>query len=273
MLSRRLLSVVVLLSFTLPAFSQAPWQFRWQKGLALTYKIKHATSVVEIVETSKNTSESNLDLVNRWQVGDIDAKGIATLTLTLVSMRNEQKRPDGSTLLFDSQNPEKSTPELREQLSKYIGKTIAVVHMDGCGRVLEVKQGSASSFEAEPPFLVVFPVAKAAVGQAWRRQYNLVLDPPFGTGEKFEAEQRYDCKKIEAGKATIGVATNFKTMPDNMRERIPLLQKTAQGELVFDVEAGKLIAAQLRIDKTIEEHQGKGSSYHFKSEYSRQLVE
>jgi hypothetical protein len=121
--------------------------------------------------------------------------------------------------------------------------------------------------------MVVFPDAKAAVGQAWRRQFNLVLDPPFGTGEKFEAEQRYDCKKIDDGKATLGIATNFKTMPDNMRERIPLMQKDVQGELVFDLARGRLVSARLNIDKTIENHNGKGSSYQFKSEYSRQLAE
>jgi hypothetical protein len=273
MFTRFLLSVVIVLSAALPSLAQTSWQFRWQKGLVLTYKIKHVTSVVEIVGTSKNSSNSNLDLVNRWKVSDIDAKGVSTLTLTLVSMRNEQKRGDGSTLLFDSQNPQKSTPELREQMSKFIGQTLAIARIDGHGRVVEVKQGSAASFEAEPPFVVVFPAAKAEAGQAWRRQFNVVLDPPFGTGEKFEAEQRYDCKKIEAGKATLGMATNFKTMPDNVRERIPLLQKSPQGELVFDLAAGKLISAQLNIDKTIENHQGKGSSYQFKSQYTRQLVE
>jgi hypothetical protein len=204
---------------------------------------------------------------------DLDGKGMATLSLTLVSMRNEQKRANGETLVFDSENPDKSTPDLNKQMSKYIGQTVAIVRMDGFGRVLEVKQGSAASFEAEAPFLVVFPDAKAAAGQAWRRQFNLVLDPPYGTGEKFEAEQRYDCKKIDAGMATMGVTTHFKTMPDNMRERIPLVQKDVQGEVIFDINAGRLISAQLNIDKTVENHQGKGSSYHFKSQYTRQLVD
>src|SRR5260370_42084761 len=90
-----LLSAVIVLSAALPSLAQTPWQFRWQKGLVLTYKIKHVTSVVEIVGTSKNSSNSNLDLVNRWMVSDIDAKGVSPPTLALVSMRNEQKRGDG----------------------------------------------------------------------------------------------------------------------------------------------------------------------------------
>ena len=49
---------------------------------------------------------------------------------------------NGDTLLFDSQNLDKSTPELREQMKKYIGSTLAIVRVDGHGRVHEVKQGS-----------------------------------------------------------------------------------------------------------------------------------
>ncbi len=273
MFTRCLLSAALFLPAVSPVFAQGAWQFRWQKGQTLTYKIKHVTSVVEIVGNTKNATQSSLDLVNRWQVGEFDANGVATMSLTLVSMRNEQKRANGETLLFDSKDLDKSTPELREQMNKYIGKTLAVIRVDSVGRVLEVKQGSASAFEAEPPFVVVLPDGKPAAGQAWQRRYNVVLDPPLGTGEKYQAQQRYECKKIEAGKASLSLATEFKTMPDNARERLPLLQKDLKGDIVFDVQAGRLISARLTIDKTVENHQGKGSSYHFKSEIVREWVE
>lgn len=273
MLIRSVFSLFLVLTLTLPAFAQYPWQFRWQKGQQLTYRIKHITTATEVVEASKLVSSAHLDLVNRWQVLDIDAKGVATLSLTLVSMRNEQKRGSGETLLFDSENLEKSTPELREQMKKYIGQTLAVLRLDGYGRVVEVKQGNAASYEAEPPFIVVFPDAKAAEGQAWRRPFNLVLDPPHGTGEKIDADQRYECKKIDAGKATLSLTTTIKSKLDNSRDRLPLLQREVEGDVVIDLPNGRLLSARLNIDKTIENHQGKGSSYRFQSEYSRQLVE
>ena len=273
MLTRGFFAIVLALTFTLPAFAQVPWQFQWKKGQTLDYKIKNVTSVVEVVDNVTNTSSSAIDAVNRWEVGEVDAKGVAKLTMTIVSMRIEQKRAKGDTLLFDSQNPDKSTPEMREQMQKFVGKPMVCVRLDGYGRVIDVIEGKAATFEVDPPFVIIFPAAKAAAGQAWRRQYNVVLDPPYGTGEKFETEQRYECKKIEAGKATVGITTLYKAMPESPRERLPLLQKDVQGELVFDVPGGRLLSVQLNIDKTIENHQGKGSSYHFKSQYSRVLVE
>ena len=47
MFTRSLLSIACILVFAAPSFAQAPWQFKWQKGQTLTYKIKHVTAVVE----------------------------------------------------------------------------------------------------------------------------------------------------------------------------------------------------------------------------------
>ena len=272
MFNRCCLAILVIFAVVAPSHAQTSWRFQWQKGQVLTYKIKHVTTVTEVVGKDMSASNSDLELVKRWQVTELDNQGIATLTLTLAAMRNEQKRPNGETLLFDSKNLAKSTPALKEQMSKYIGQTLAVIRIDGHGRVVEVKQGSAARYEAEPPFVVVFPEAKAEVGQAWRRQYKLVLDPPLGTGEKHEAEQRYECKSIEGTVATLGVTTTFKALPESLRDRLPLLQKDVQGEMQFDLQAGRLTATVLNIDKTIENHQGKGSSYRFQSKYTEELV-
>jgi hypothetical protein len=272
MLHCYLLALVVVIASAVPASAQTPWQFRWQKGQVLTYKIKHVTSVTEVVGKEMSASSSDLELVKRWEVTDLDNQGIATLSLTLTAMRNEQKRPNGETLLFDSKDLEKSTPALKEGMSKFVGQTLAVLRIDGFGRVVEVKQGNTARYEAEPPFVVVFPAAKATKGQAWRRQYNLVMEPPLGTGEKHQAEQRYECTDIKGAVATLAVTTSFKTMPESVRERLPLLQKDVQGELQFDLQAGRIVSTAFQIDKTIENHQGKDSSYRFQSKYTEELV-
>jgi hypothetical protein len=272
MFTRCLLTVVLAFIGALPSAAQTPWQFRWQKGQVLSYKVKHVTVVTETVGKDTSASNSNLELVKRWQVAEVDNTGVATLELKLTAMRNEQKRPNGETLLFDSKDLEKSTPALRDQMSKFIGQTLAVIRIDRFGRVIEVKQGSASRYEAEPPFVVVFPDAKAAKGQAWRRQYSLVMEPPLGTGEKYPAEQRYECTSIKGSLATLAVTTTFKTMPESMRDRLPLLQKDVQGEVMFDMQAGRILGTMLGIDKTVDNHQGKDSSYRFQSKYSEELV-
>jgi hypothetical protein len=252
---------------------QAGWQFRWHKDQVLSYQAEHKTNVEEIVEGSKVVSASKLNVLKRWQVVDVDTKGSATLHLSLGAMRNEQTRPSGEVLLFDSAQADKSTPELKEQMSKFIGKTLAILRIDAQGRVLEVMQGSASRYEAEPPFVVVFPSAAPQEKQAWLRSYSVTLDPPYGTGEKYDATQNCECTKIAGGKATLVVGNQFKSMPASVQDHVPLIQKLTEGLVTFDLQAGRLTAVRLTIDRTLMNHHGEGSSYHFQSWFTEELVD
>ena len=247
-------------------------QFRWHKDQVLTYKAEHKTHVEEIAEGTKVVSASKLNVVKRWQVTDVDAKGAATLHLSIAAMRTEQTRPNGEVLLFDSSEPDKSTPELKEQMSKFIGQTLAIVRVDNQGRVLEVKQGSPSRYDAELPFVVAFPVASLKEGLTWVRPYHVTLDPPYGTGEKLEASQGIQCAKIAGGKITLTVANQFKDMPANAKDQVPLLQRLAGGHVVFDLQAGRVENVNLTIDRTLMNHHGEGSSYRLQSWFTEQLI-
>jgi hypothetical protein len=251
----------------------ANWRFRWQQGQTIYYRVEHTTCVAEVVGGNKVETKSKLNLVRAWKVTAAGPDGSATLAMSITAMRNEQTRPNGEVLVFDSREPDKSTPALREQLSKMIGQTLVELRIDSLGRVLEVKQGQASRFEAELPFAVQLPGTAVAVGQSWNRQYAIVLDPPLGTGEKYPAAQNYVCTKVEGGLATLTMTTALAKMPDNKAEQLPLLQKLPQGEIVFDTQHGRLSAVRVTIEREVQGHQGEGSSYHFQSTYKEQYAE
>ncbi len=147
---------------------------------------------------------------------------------------------------------------------------LAVLRGDGYGRVLEVKEskfGPASRYEAEPPFVGVLPAALPQPGQGWERSYQLTLEPPQGTGEKFAAVQRYVCKAADAATLTMTLKTELKNPPAAPGDQVPLLQMQPEGEVVYDLRAGRLLRANLRIEKELANHQGEGSGYRFVSTY------
>jgi hypothetical protein len=272
----RSLGIAVAIGMTIgtSALAQAPgWRFHWQAGQVLHYRVEHTTNVSEVLASGKVATSAKVNLVKRWEVVGVDAQGIATVKMSITQMRNEQTRPNGEVILFDSTTPEKSTPELREQMAKYIGQTVALVRVDPLGRVVEVKQGVASRYEVEPPFLFTLPASAVAAGQSWERPFTITLDPPLGTGEKHAATQKYYCAKTEGGLATITLTTQVPAMPEIKSEQLPLLQKMPQGEIVFDVQRGRLHSARLVIDRQVQGHQGVGSVYHLQSTYSERIAE
>jgi hypothetical protein len=255
----------------------ASWQFRWQKGQVLTYRVEQDIVVTEEGGPNKVTgSKSKLNLTKRWQVIDVDAAGVATLQLSLTALRMQATPPGGESLQFDSANPDKSSPELREQMQRYVGPPLALLRLDARGQVVEVKDskfGPASRYQNELPFSFVLPEKAAAPGQAWERAYQIILDPPHGAGEKLDAVQKYTCASQAGPVVTVNVLTALKKTPESPAEEMPLLQFQPQGQVVFDTQAGILRSARLSIDREVKGHQGEGSRYRFQSKYTEEFVE
>jgi hypothetical protein len=266
-MSRRFLLVTVaVLASTTTASAQTVLRFNWQKDQVLLYRVEQTMTASETLNDGKTESKTKASLVKRWLVQSVDAAGIATLQLSLDKLRLETTTGGGEVLLFDSADPAKSNPQLKEQLSKYVGQPIAVLRMDAQGRLIEVKKsefGPASRFEADLPFQLVLPATAVQPGQAWERSYKVTLEPPQGTGEKFDAVQRYTYKSLTDGAAIVAITTSLKTMPENALDRVPLLQLQPEGEMAFDVRSGLVRSVRLAVDKELKNHQGEGSNYRF----------
>jgi len=257
----------------LPAQTQSK-MFRWETGQLLTYRVEHTTSAAETVSGTKSETKTKLNLTKRWYVAAVDPAGVATIQLSLAALRLETTTPSGGVLLFDSSDPEKSDPQMSGQLKKYVGDVLATLRVDGQGKVIEVKEskhGPASRFESEPPFVLVFPDAALTEGMNWSRSYKITIEPPQGTGEKYDAVQECTCKSVAQGSATFALTTTLKTQPESVLDRVPLLQLQPEGEVTFDVQSGRLQSAILRVDKELTGHQGEGSSYHFVSTYKEEI--
>lgn len=276
---RRMILPLLVVAAVSPAarlFAQDEARYRWQTGQTLTFKVDQKTTITETVGDKKTTVGSALGLVKRWTVKEVDDAGAATLELQLVSMRNEITRPDGEVLKFDSADPDKSTPEMKEQVGKFIGVPLAVIKVDTRGLVAEVKEsqhGPASRFESDLPFKVALPGVKLQTGQSWKRNYQITLAPPQGTGEKYEASQSYTCKALEGALLTVTFATTLASPPEGAMEQIPLLQMQPEGEAVVDLKTGTLKSATYKIEREVKGHQGEGSSYQFQTTYSEERVE
>lgn len=257
------------------AGQELPWRFNWRPGQVLTYHVEQTTSASEVVDGKTAETKSKLTNTKRWQVLSVDVTGVATVQMSLAALRMENTTSTGETLVFDSSAPEKSTPQLQEQLSKYVGQPLAVLRVDSRGKVVEVKEsknGSASRYESDPPFGLILPETAVQAGPSWERAYDITLDPPQGTGEKWGASQKYVCQNLQDGKATIALATKLTTAPASASEQVPLLQMQPEGTILFDTKAGRVVKVELHIAKVLNGQQGEGSSYRFQSSYREEYA-
>jgi hypothetical protein len=257
------------------AQAQMSWKFQWKQGQELTYRVEQTTQAIEVTADGKAETKTTMALTKRWKVLAVDASGIATMQHSLTALRRETTTPGGDRLLYDSADPDKSDPQLREQMGKFIGVPLATLRVDQTGKVTEVKEskfGSKSTFEAEPPFLLVLPAAEVKADQTWERRYRITMEPPVGTGEKYNAVQQYRCAKLEGAGAVVSWTTTLQSEPRSLADRMPLLQYLPEGHAVYDLRNGRLHEARLTVEKELKGHAGEGSSYQFRSTYTVRYV-
>lgn len=255
----------------------APLRFKWQPGQSQTFKVTQVTAVTETTLDEKTekpvTTESrtNMALVRRWTVKDVDAAGVATLEMAIASLKTEIRQADGEVVARDSANPDHA-----KEMAAFLNKPVVVVRMDGLGRLVEVKEsksGSPARLHAELPFRLTLPESGPAAGQAWDRPFTLKLDPPLGTGESHEFVQKYTCKAVKDGLAVVGVETSLKAPPKTAGEQVPLVPMLWTGEVYFNVAAGKYHAARLKTKTELANHQGEGTKFVYESQYTEDAIE
>ncbi|OWK47413.1 hypothetical protein FRUB_01112 [Fimbriiglobus ruber] len=250
----------------------------------LTYTVQQITSVSETtLEEGTNkpvvgATVTKLALTRRWEIKAADATG-ATLELSITAMRQQINRPgpadkDGKSTV-DSSVLDSATPEGREQMAVYLNKPIATVKLDTQGRVVEatVVSGSADRLKAELPFRLMLPDALPGAGATWERAFVVKLDPPNGTGEKYEATQTYTYKGDNTGSAVIAVATALKTAPKDMAELPALVPFLWEGEVYFHKDSGRYAGARLTVKKEVANHQGEGTKFVYETQYTEALAE
>lgn len=250
--------------------------YQWKKGQNLAYRMEQTTRVTDVSKNNTVETSSKLDVTRHWQVVDVDVAGVATIHLTLKALKLETTTPSGEVLRFDSKDPERSTPGLKDKMSSYVGSRLAILRMDKKGRVLEVKEtgfGSPSQFENELPFVGVLPEMPIKENLTWDREYKITLAPPQGTGETYSAVEHHQVVRNQEDTVTIRVNTELKNQPEAVGDRIPLLQLVPEGEFIFDRKASVLKRAELKVDQTLPNHNGPGSSHRFQSVLKMALVE
>jgi len=264
-------ALLLLFPMTLRA-EDAP-RFKFVKGQSLNYLIIQTTKVNETTIDEKTNKPVDQEYLTKhtvqrcWKVTEVDDKGVATLEMSILSMKWEQKQPNGDLEEFDSAKPDDLN---KNEMAKLIGQVLAVVQLDSTGKLIEVKEskfGSKSRFVADLPFKMVLPETEFKEGQAWERTFTITLDPPQGTGEKYEATQKYATAAPSNGLAVIGVTTAIKEMPAQASDQIPLFPLLLEGKVYFHAETGRYQGARMKLKKELMNHAGEGTKYTFDSTY------
>lgn len=252
--------------------------FSWQKGQIFRYRVDHKTTAKDTQGSNSTEVQTELGLLKEWKVVEVDEVGSAQIQLKLLALRSITKRPDGQMFSFDSTKPEESTPQLRDQLSKYVKDPVALLVVDKFGKVKEVREnrfGSAKRYDTDPPMGLVLGSGMIILGSKWERDVILSSDPtaPASETNGWKAVVHAECIAATSSSRTIKVDAKWVKEPESSEARIALLQHFPSTEVVLDQPGmpPKLIVSKM--DRTIKHGDKDASVYRLISDYRESRID
>jgi len=252
--------------------------FAWQKGQTFRYQVEHKTTASDKQGATTSEVKTELNLLKEWKVLAVDPDGTAQIQLKLLALRSVTKKPDGELFTFDSAKPESSTPQLRDQMSKFVGDPVALLIVDKTGKVNEVREnrfGSPKRFDTDPPMALIFGKGPIILGTKWERPVTIAADPTVAPSESngWQALVKSECIAATSTTRTIKTEGVWTKEPQASEAKIGLLQYFPKTEIVLD-QAGmppKLIVSKM--DRTIKHGDKESNVYRLISEYRESRID
>src|SRR3954471_22942415 len=99
---------------------------------------------------------------------------------------------------------------------------------------------------------------------------ELRLATEDGTIKKIQTQQQFKLEKVEAGVATIAVATQVLTPINDPKLQSQLVQRLQSGTIRFDIDAGRLLHKQLDIDQQVFGFSGPESHMQYLARFTEE---
>ena len=253
-------------------------RFVWEKDSTKVYGVVQTTTVQETVldeQTKKAldiTTVTKLTISKKWLVKAVDPDGTGTLEMSTAALKQEITQTVGDAKpvvrLLDSANADDSKG------MTFLNKPILTLKVDPQGRISEVKSDNASAgdrLQTDLPFKLHLPDAAPVSNSTWERAFELKLPPPLGTGEKYDAAQKYTFKGMNKDYAVVGTVTALKVPLTDAAVLPAILPMLWEGDVFFNAKTGGYHGAKLSIKKEVANHQGERTKFRYTSEYTEAL--
>ena len=246
-------------------------QYNLKAGERLAYRVEHLATVDTTVQGNRQTSKSRCISTKVWQVQQVDADGKIHFAHSIEDV-DMWSQVDGRQPVQYQSRKDKEAPLEYEKVAQTVGKQLSVVSMERSGKVEERKGQTAQVDTGLGGLVVPLPPAPVKVGATWSVPSEVRVWTVDGSLKAIKTQQLFELTSVEAGVASIMVQTRVLTPDDDPRIRSQLVQGLTNGEIKFDVTAGRILSRKMDWNESVAGFNGPKSNMKYMAEFSETLL-
>lgn len=246
-------------------------RYKFAPGETIRWKVTHLGTTETKISGNTQSSKSRSVSTKLWQVTEIDAQGKITFTHTVENVDMWQQVSDRPEVAYNSQSGAEPPAEY-QQVAKTVGKPLTSATITDSGEILE-KGGNSSKFTLGlGDIIMLLPPKAVHAGSSWYEPSELQVRQADGQVDRIKIRKRYTLEKVQTGLATIQVKTEVLTPVDDPRTQAQLVQQLTNGEIKFDVDAGRVVSKQMDWDELVVGFRGPDSEMKYLARFTEELV-
>jgi hypothetical protein len=237
-------------------------RYKLKRGDVLRYEVVSRASFNTTIEQTTQAAQTKTVTVKSWKVTDVLPKGNIEFINVVERVNMINQLPDHDAIEYDSA-VDKTPPPGFEAVAKTIGVPLIQITMTPRGKI-ERRDWKIRAPQADEnsPVALRLPEEPVAIGNTWDEPFDVQVLLEDQTSKQIQTRRHHELTKVANGIATIAVTYQVLSPIDSFIE-YQLVQRLMDGEVKFDIAAGRVISQQMDIDKRILGFAGPTSSTHY----------
>lgn len=247
-------------------------RYKLNRGDVLRYAVEHNASVRSTIDGTTQQATTRSDSLKAWRVTDVLPDGDVEFINIVERLRMSNQLPDRAEMVYDSEK-DKTPPAGFEDAAKAVNVPLSKVRMTPEGKVVKREElHRQPAADPDAPIAPLLPEEPVAIGDTWDAPREVTVKLQDGNSKKIQTRRHYKLTDVKTGVATIELTYQVLS-PINEQIEAQLAQRMMEGEIRFDIDAGKILSQTMNVDKRVLGFAGATSSMHYVMQMGEKLVD
>jgi len=246
-------------------------RYKFTEGEVLQWEVRHLGTIEATVRGNTQTTKMRTVSTKQWKIVDVDDEGNATFVYSLLDVDMWNKVSDRQEVRYNSETDDQAPPEY-VHIAKTVGVPIDTVTISPSGQILDRETRAVHDKFGLGKICIPLPVEPVEIGQQWHLSNELFVKRQDGQRLRVKTRLVYQLEAVKTGVATISVKNEVITPVHDPQIKSQLVQQLTDGQLKFDVDAGRVISQQIDWDETVVGFSGDNSLMKYLARFTEELI-
>ncbi|QDT03439.1 hypothetical protein K227x_18220 [Rubripirellula lacrimiformis] len=247
-------------------------RYKLQADEQIPYEVTHIAKTKTRIRGAEEVSNVHTVSQRHWSVTKA-TKDEMTFEHVVDSVEMTQQQGEAEELRWDSTTGEKPVAVF-EKVAEQIGEKLSTISINARGQETSREDfGGTKATLGMGSLTLALPEEPVAVGATWSVPREVRTRTEEGEVKVIKIRELFTLEKVKTGVATLSVRSEPLTPIDDESVRAQVVQQLSNGQIRFDIDAGRMLSKQLDWDETVVGFQGANSLMEYRARMTEKLID